>query len=418
VPNRSCASTIQLPIRPKLLELWGLREQIPSFDGIRALAFLAVFAVHARSAITSHSWLFNAASKMMTFGWMGVDLFFVLSGFLITGGLISTERRPGFFTSFYRKRTLRIFPLYYFATAILLITSPIWAHIHKPISPHQVWYLLYLQNWIDPFTPFKYLGAEGHLWSLAIEEQFYLAWPLCVYFARSTQAMLRMCVVGIGIALLFRLVLNPFPQIEDVAYKFTFARMDALLAGAMAVIIVKRLNVPTKVVQWLLPASLGILTFICAFCLTSNQAHNTSRFMQSIGYTLNAVAFACLLIWLYETRYQMHSINRFLSGKFLRMVGRYSYGLYVYHAPLMGAVGYLFARAGKGPGSAGTAWGVVWALTCFGISFAVAAWSFKYLETPFLRLKNEKWTMGVTSVVARRDSIMARIQSQKRSVTN
>jgi peptidoglycan/LPS O-acetylase OafA/YrhL len=365
-----------------------------------------VFVIHGRWFITSRAWPLVFLKKFAGFGWMGVDLFFVLSGFLITGGLLRAKGKANYFREFYWKRTLRIFPLYYFVAIGMLFSAPFWRHIQAPISPHQAWYLLYLQNWIDPFTPFTDLKSEGHFWSLAIEEQFYLAWPLCVYRVGSSRALIRVCLAGMTMAFILRTILV-WHSASEIAYKNSFARIDALLIGALAVTIALRSDIPAKVQRILLPTSITLVGVTMGVSLYLHQAEysSTTPFMQSFGYTLVAVGFGCLLLWLYQTRGERHKWNQMLSISLLDRVGRYSYGLYVYHIPIMTLVSWLFYKVGHRSGYSGTAWGFLSVATSLLVSYAVASISFRYLESPFLRLKHRERKLGRAHDVLGPDSV-------------
>src|SRR5947209_10880356 len=144
---------------PRALVTAEPHSRIPELDGIRGIAILMVLMVHFGSA----PGLPSAVGAVVEFGWAGVDLFFVLSGFLITGILLSTRQHEGYFSTFYRNRTLRIFPIYYAFLLVALVLAPEWK---------QVAYWLYLGHFMNASDqPIKYMR---HFWSLAIEEQFYL----------------------------------------------------------------------------------------------------------------------------------------------------------------------------------------------------------------------------------------------------
>src|SRR5438270_11892629 len=144
---------------------------------------------------------------------------------------------------------------------------------------------------------------------------------------------------------------------SEIAYKNSFARMDALLVGALAVTIALRSDIPANVQRILLPTSITLLWLAMGVSLYLHQAEysSTTPFMQSIGYSLIAVGFGCLLLWLYCTRKEPHAWNQILSVSVLDRIGRYSYGLYVYHIPLLTLMGWLFYKAGQRSGYSGTA---------------------------------------------------------------
>lgn len=197
--------------------------RIPALDGLRGLAILMVMLFHFSLNLDGHAWVENAfRSPVRDFGWTGVDLFFVLSGFLITGILVDARGAQNYFSAFYARRALRIFPLYYFSLAAIWLVFR-----HLVARPSGViWYAIYAQNWLPVGGP-----GIGHFWSLAVEEQFYLVWPLIVY-ASSRRRVLQLSVAGIIFANILRVSLWEHGVETYIVYANPFTRMDALLAGA------------------------------------------------------------------------------------------------------------------------------------------------------------------------------------------
>ena len=173
-------------------------RHLPALDGVRGFAVLGVACSHLFPA-TPHSPLEAFVHSTFAFGASGVDLFFVLSGFLITGILFDSLPDPGFFRKFYARRVLRIFPLYYGVLAAFAVAALVFGlNFH-----HQLLSLaLYLQNTHLVAQPIRdYFGPTGlplpHFWSLAIEEQFYLVWPVTVYFLRTRHRLLIFCAAAL-----------------------------------------------------------------------------------------------------------------------------------------------------------------------------------------------------------------------------
>jgi peptidoglycan/LPS O-acetylase OafA/YrhL len=203
-------------------------DRIPPLDGVRGLAILMVMLTHYDAFLDRRSFPQHILLSVFDYGWAGVDLFFVLSGFLITGILLRSREASNYFRVFYARRILRIFPLYYFS--LLVLFGLLLPAFHSqgqilPTFPEKLRYLLYIQNW------FIAVQWSGQYWSLAVEEQFYLVWPLIVYlFGRK-----RTLQIAIG-ASLFSLVLrfvlfgagvNPILILTNV-----FTRLDSLMIGA------------------------------------------------------------------------------------------------------------------------------------------------------------------------------------------
>ena len=179
---------------------------IPALDGIRGAAAAAVFIYHYGGGARSSNPAFRLSGQAVHLGWVGVSLFFVLSGFLISGILLDSFERPGWWKTFYIRRTLRIFPLYYTALlggmlVHLLLRVP-WSSI-APVWP----FFFYLQD-IPGLVRFELLSplfVLGHFWSLAVEEQFYLFWPFLLLLASRRGRVRRLCLGVCLLSLIFRI---------------------------------------------------------------------------------------------------------------------------------------------------------------------------------------------------------------------
>lgn len=155
-------------------------------DGIRAIAALMVMFFHFFGSVAASTPLLAAIKKGAVLGQTGVSLFFVLSGFLITRILISTKDSPRYFYNFYLRRTVRIFPLYYLFLVIYYFIRPLLIpEATVPSAGEQAYYWLYLQDFSETFDWLA--KGPSHYWSLAIEEHFYMFWPLLVFFLDKAQ---------------------------------------------------------------------------------------------------------------------------------------------------------------------------------------------------------------------------------------
>src|SRR5687767_5633954 len=210
---------------------------VPALDGVRGFAILLVLVLHfsayghelPRSGLLIDQLYYRVAAA----GWIGVDLFFVLSGFLITGILYDAKGSPHYFRNFYIRRTLRIFPLYYGALILFLVIFPLLWPNHGGLRSMQNdgwWYWTYLSNLKIARDGWPQFGAIGHFWSLAVEEQFYLIWPLLVLALNRRQLQIT-CVLCLIAALAVRVVLNAQGN-NPAAFVLTPARLDALAVGA------------------------------------------------------------------------------------------------------------------------------------------------------------------------------------------
>jgi peptidoglycan/LPS O-acetylase OafA/YrhL len=208
------------------------RAHIPAVDGVRGVAVLAVMA--------SHLFYFNATTPAMRwlqrgleFGASGVDIFFVLSGFLITGILYDSLSEERYFQKFYARRTLRIFPLYYGVLLVAVLTTVLLGrHYHYELLS----LALYVQNthWIAvPIS--MYAGPPGlplqHFWSLAVEEQFYLVWPLLIFVLRRPRPILVACAAGAVLSFVLRYTMNMHGAAYLEINGATACHLDTLLGG-------------------------------------------------------------------------------------------------------------------------------------------------------------------------------------------
>jgi peptidoglycan/LPS O-acetylase OafA/YrhL len=361
-------------------------RHIPALDGIRALAILLVIPHNVDVLSTSFPAIDYPAAALMHAGWIGVQLFFVLSGFLITGNLLDSRGSPHYFSAFFGRRALRILPLYFAVLCAAFVIAPLLLRLPEELrasSPHQLWLWTFLCNWTEPYGGGVY--GFGHFWSLAVEEQFYLLWPLLVLRCRPP-VLLWVCL---GIALLsfvIRAVLMAADFPHEALYMFTICRMDALALGAAAAAAVR---IPT--LRGRLAAMTTRLALV-ATVLFLGTALGTRGFAvyeistQSIGYTLLSLAFALtLLLTALPTTGLLNAAMRILGGAVLRPIGRYSYGMYVFHLPLHVFVGSPLLHRFAAEVSPGTALAYTAGMTV--ATFVLAAISYELFERRFLRLK-------------------------------
>jgi peptidoglycan/LPS O-acetylase OafA/YrhL len=315
------------------LPSWG--THIPALDGIRGLAILLVMACHfvlygGLAPGSLHEVVF---SRLALGGWVGVDLFFVLSGFLITGILFDAKGSDGYFRNFYMRRMLRIFPLYYGFLALFFFGIPLFTDVPGGFSSlydDQAWYWSYLANirfavegW--PAIP----GSIGHFWSLAVEEQFYILWPL-VIFLFSRHALIRICLVCIAGGWIFRATLSITGN-ELAAYVLTPARMDALAVGAFVALVGREPEGLERLRRWALPVAAVALAASAALLLIRRGFEAEDPVIQILGYSPLAFLFGSLVVLAATSSGPMES---WLSHPTLRFFGKYSYALYVFHLPL------------------------------------------------------------------------------------
>lgn len=294
---------------------------VRALDGLRGVAILLVLFFHYPKPF---AWLVPLSS----IGWVGVDLFFVLSGYLITGILYATREQANYYRIFYIRRSLRIFPLYYgFLTVLLLLLPlfirPYWLGLEElngklPFFLYYINYDMFFHEW-----PPLVVAA---FWSLAIEEHFYLFWPLFIRLTPSNKLLGR-CGLIICLVLFGRLLI-PLLHINWVAsYFLTTSRMDSLVIGSMTAIAVRQRP------DWLKHWSFGRTTLALAGLLAALGIWRRGLAfddwpMRTFGYTLLAMFFAGLMRQAGTTRGRL---SRALDNPVLVWFGKYSYGLYVFH---------------------------------------------------------------------------------------
>jgi peptidoglycan/LPS O-acetylase OafA/YrhL len=309
---------------------------IPALDGLRGIAILLVMFYHF-TATYKHAFS-GILYKGFDVGWCGVDLFFVLSGFLITGILFDAKNDPHYFRGFYMRRVLRIFPLYYGFLFVLFALVPLVHRFSPFIRQHmseQVWLWSYLTNFNFCLSPHPLITKFhlAHFWSLAVEEQFYLIWPAVIFLLRP-KTVIRISSICIGGALLVRLLLIANHADPATIFNLTPCRMDSLAAGALCALLV-RVNLSTlkllKVARWITVFSgVGLLCILA--CRGGSNADNP--IMHSVGYSFLALLFAGILLLSLDPS-QDNVLSWFLSCPILVLFGFYSYAIYVFHYPLV-----------------------------------------------------------------------------------
>jgi peptidoglycan/LPS O-acetylase OafA/YrhL len=375
------------------------RAFYPALDGLRAIAFFMVLLQHYLS---------------LPWGWTGVNVFFVLSGFLITGILFDSRDDPHRARNFYVRRTLRIFPLYYGIFLALLLTTPLfhwhwtWAWLAWPLYLGNLLFFLSRQTSVMASPQNMAAGAHlegtlfprtalffGHFWSLCVEEQFYLLWPWVVFWIRSRRALLWICGVTVIAVPLLRVYTQHHAPAwmlnNELLYRGTPFQFDSLLLGGFVALMwrgphrafIARLG---RIVAWL--AAVAAIVYLARTLHVANpdwrKAYVYPAWRLTWGLSFVNVSTAAVIVCCLQS----HGwLVRLLALRPLRWVGRISYGAYVFHdifhIPLLN----LCFRLAHRIHFAYAHIELTLTLCALATTFLLAWLSFRFFETPFLNLK-------------------------------
>jgi peptidoglycan/LPS O-acetylase OafA/YrhL len=347
------------------------RGFIPELDGLRGLAILLVM-VHRfwpRSGV-------GVAADVAGAGWIGVDLFFVISGFLITGILLDTKGDDGYFRNFYARRMLRIFPLYYlFVIGVFIAFSGNPEFREHAGSP--AWYLLHLGNIPEGILDNDVPYWLAPVWSLAIEEQFYLTFPLLVYFLDRKKLTVVLVAMVLAAPALRLATTVAWPDHERVQYLFTLCRIDTLAAGCLLAVIVRSVDLQRFRPQAIQIAMVAVPAVVVL--AVASGLDRTSPFDRVFGYSL--VAVGCTTIVALVLLARDRRVTSVLRWSPIRYLGKLCFGLYLLHRPADTIVNALADRAGIDAD--------LWIMPAkIAVAVALATLSWRLFERPFLKLKD------------------------------
>ena len=367
------------------------KGHILALDGLRGIAILLVVFSHFVSNLhlTADGWAWPLIAVAHA-GWAGVDLFFVLSGFLITGILVDARGSPSYFRAFYARRALRILPAYYgflFAIFVLLPLVHVGAGENYMLArQHQGWYWLHLTNIMMAIGEIPGRGPYPStlFWSLAVEEQFYFIWPAIVALC-SVSTLRKVCIGGIILCAALRIV-GAFSGVSELALSvLPITRGDTLFVGGLLAIEYRRgtLERYARIAKLAAPVALLVLIGLVSVYGQLDYMDRGTVMLGSIAIMVLGASAVVLGVSSANS-----GPSRLLRSRVLRFFGRYSYAIYIVHTAVLAGMDH-YRPFGLLPSIAGSALPAqtAWFLAYVGLSTGVAMLSWNLVEKHFLRLK-------------------------------
>jgi peptidoglycan/LPS O-acetylase OafA/YrhL len=395
-------TTSSSPTTPDTLALQN-HDRVPALDGLRGLAVLCVMLFHFGTASGLQADTY-ATKKIIGFFcnlWSGVDIFFALSGFLITGILLREKQEPGYFTRFYMRRSLRIFPLYYAALIVIFVLLPA---LHLPaldnpgihrVQDAQAWMWAYSQDFAITYFNHDFFDPDplwvGHFWSLGVEEHFYLVWPLVVYLCTRRGLLLTSALLIVA-APIVRFTMMHYDMDPAAVYTFTLSRVDQFAIGGLLALFVREYE-PAQLMRWARWAAGATVLFLLV-CVIELKRPFYWSYPEALGFGFSFLALGSSALIVFAISPQHSAIKGSLELGWLRFFGKYSYGAYVLHTPLQYTFMQLFgpqrieALAAPLGHEAAQLIGLMGFIgLAIALTMLVALVVYRFIETPFNRLK-------------------------------
>jgi peptidoglycan/LPS O-acetylase OafA/YrhL len=347
-------------------------KYVREFDGWRGVGITFVVLAHYFPRYLIGSWVF-------------MEMFFVMSGFLITGILLDTRNKKDYFKSFILRRVLRVFPLYYLSLVILFFLIPSsWLDLSYHRS-NQLWYWLYLENWHFAVNGWPDVKALSHFWSLAIEEQFYIMWPLVIWLFGGKN-FIRFCLFLFLFSVVFRNIGMNIGFVPPFPYVATLGRMEGIVLGALIAVLVRTNKSLLEKYSYPIMLFAGITSVI--IFMVSDTMHMEYELNYMLNYTMVDIFFAGMIV-LTLCSNELIWLKKVFNIPLIKKLGIMSYCIYIFHHPIHIIVsdnflGYFHELTGNEN---------VGKLICVGIAFLITVpvvyFIHKKIEVPLWQIKKK-----------------------------
>jgi peptidoglycan/LPS O-acetylase OafA/YrhL len=391
IPSPSPAGT--QPAAGESLPSLPSGQRFGALDGLRGLAALGIVFIHYSSGVSWRLPIFARLERFYEMSPICLDIFLILSGFLIGGSLIRTRNAPDYYKTFYRRRCYRILPLYYAWIAIFFVFYfvgqgwGLWPP--KDMSPafYLASFLFFIQNFFTSIIESSFIVAPT--WTLAVEEHFYLLAPLFV--RRLSPRRLVHVLLGIIVlapifrGVLFRIIGQRENWAGIASRIWSPCRADALAMGVLLAVVWRSPNVRAWVDKHMSLCALGMVAGSGAAVLLSRMADANYRYCRtlSMAFGRTGVEFASLSVIVYLLWRPRSAVGRFFSTKVLRELGKISYCLYLIHWGILWMI-YRFILHAKF-GDHLLRLDIKVAPIALLLSIAIAKVSWHYLESPLIQ---------------------------------